>query len=177
MFDTEALIEEWLARLDTSSLRQGDAPTRVLVVLNQWNEAYSGPVRFAAAFPIRAASDPPPVTVRDIRGNIVPSRLTVSAVSERPDLPANRVWWTMELEFVAGDVPAQGWRSFSSAFAWSAESRSEDAAFWSAQPPAPPEIRVAETECHHGDLPLTGYFADITNSQTLPPTEQAEEYD
>ena len=153
-----------LAGLNTSPLYQPGFLTRVLVVLNPTETPYSGPVRFNAAFPVRIVAGRRPVLIRDISGAIVPSRLTVSdLITDVPPLPPDRILWRMELEFIVADLPARSWQAYSSIFAAAPESRSSDANFWQEQRPPTPEIRVVETDCHDGDLPLIGYFADIPN--------------
>ena len=113
-------------------------------------------LRFHAAFPVRATLGAQPVTLRDEHGTIIPSRLIESTLTAHPDLPSDRRLWTLTLEFVASDIPAQGWRTYAATFAASPESHSDDTAFWSALPKA--DLAVSETDCHPGDLPLTGAF-------------------
>src|ERR1051326_4412936 len=98
MFPEEE-IAAYLPRIDTASLEQRDTATRILVVWNPETAPYSGPVRFRAAFPVRVAFGRRPVTVRDAQGAVVPSRFTVSEITTRADLPADKVLWRLELEF------------------------------------------------------------------------------
>jgi hypothetical protein len=157
------IIDELLGRLNTAALVQGDpAATRALVVVNSTDAAIDVTVaRFHAAFPVRAAIGAQPVTVRDERGNVVPSRLVESALTVRTDLPPDRRLWTLTLEFVGTGIPARGWRTYAATFGASPESRDRDEAFWSALPCA--GLVVYETDCHAGDLATAGSF-DATGS-------------
>jgi hypothetical protein len=163
MFSEEE-IAAYLPRINTASLEQRDTSTRILVVWNPETVPYSGPVRFHAAFPIRAAFGRRPVTVRDAHGAVVPSRFTVSEITPRAELPADKVLWTLELEFLAV-VPARGWRSYAATYGYSALSRSDDPDFWERRTPSPldsslPRIQVVETLSHSGDLPVTFSLAE-----------------
>lgn len=157
-----------LTRLDTSRLPQGDAPTRALVVFNGGAAAYSGVVRFAATFPVRASVGALPVVVRDAAGVVVPSRLTRSELIPDPNLPPEKLLWRMELEFLAAAVPASGYRAYAAVFAQSPESRSDDATLWNLPPPVPETVFVRETECHPGDLPLSGLLSIIEGTAPAP---------
>jgi hypothetical protein len=150
-----------IVRINTLSLDQEGVPTRVLVAINPRETPYSGLVRFAAAFPVRATTGRRPVIIRNLSGEVVPCRFTVDDMIPDARLPEDRLLWRMELEFYADSVPAKGWRAFASQFGFSPESRLDDAAYWKTQPPYAGEISVFETDCHDGDLPQNGYFADI----------------
>jgi hypothetical protein len=161
MFSEEE-VAALLPRLNTAPLLQGSTPTRALVVLNPECTPYRGPVRFRATFPIRAAFGPRPIIVRDVSGAVVPSHLTESRITPRPELLSDKIQWTMELEFVA-IAPAQGWRTYTATFGYSPLSRADDVAFWEHQAAlCLPALRVVETECHPGDLPTTYSLADDT---------------
>ncbi|MDX1931336.1 MAG: hypothetical protein SFU56_01900 [Capsulimonadales bacterium] len=150
-------LQEWAERIDTSSLT-GGAPTRALVVFNRTDQAGSGRVRFAASFPMRREVCPQPVTVRSPEGPVVPSRLTVSEVTDEPAQGAGRVRWTMELEFVVEEVPPGGWKTYAATFGFSEASGSGDSARFDGMPLL--AWPVVETECHAGTLPLTGRFRE-----------------
>lgn len=141
-------------RIDTLSLQAGDMPTRALVVFNTTTETIQGRARFAATFPMRREACPAPVTLRDSDGRIVPSHLNLSDITESANLPAGRVLWTMELEFIVESVPAGEWRTFAAVFGFSPESQSENVAFFETF--ALFSVPVIETNCHTGDLPLAG---------------------
>jgi hypothetical protein len=163
MFSEEE-IAAYLPRIDTASVQQQDTSTRILVVWNPETVPYSGPVRFRAAFPVRAAFGRRPVTVRDVHGMVVPSHLTVSELTPRADLPEDKVLWTLELEFLAV-VPARGWRSYAATYGYSAQSRSDDTDFWEKQAAvspiaSSPRMQVVETVGHSGDLPATFSLAE-----------------
>ena len=162
----ERLFDTIIARMDTLPLQQGGMPTRALVVFNP-GEAVCGRARFTATFPMRRENCPQPVTVRDCNGCVVPSRLTVSSLEEQGDLPAGRVLWRMELEFIAENIPAQSWQAYAATFGFSLESQSEEVALFDALPLLP--LIVRETECHAGDLPLSGTMVRYSTSEnTLP---------
>ena len=145
---------ELLARINTLPLRRESTLTRALVVRNPANAPATGRVRFQAAFPIRAAVGPQPVTVWDATRKVLPCRLTVSETCPDTALPPDRIWWKMELEFFVEDAPANGWLTVGAAFGESSASQSDDAAFWETLPLLP--LSVVETDCHSGDLPLVG---------------------
>jgi hypothetical protein len=107
-----------------------------------------------ATFPIRSAIGPQSVTVWNTLGEVVPSRITVSETHADTTLPPDRVWWTLELEFVVEAIPAHGWTTVGATFGDSAGSRSDDPSFWEGLPLL--SLSVVETDCHPGDLPLTG---------------------
>lgn len=152
--DRTRYFRDLAERIDTLPLQGNDnVPVRALVVVNL-GERVSGRVRFAAAFPIRREMGSQPVAVRDYEGNIVPSRLTIDVITESENLPAGRVLWTMELEFVLEAIHAKSWMTFSAVFVSSPESRSKEASLFEQLPLLP--LIVMETECHAGDLPLIG---------------------
>jgi hypothetical protein len=149
-------INDLPARINTLPLLHSDTPTRALVVWNQGETPVDVAVRvcYRVTFPIRAALGPQPVTVWNASGDVVPSRVTVSETRADASLPPDRIWWTLELEFVVDAVPPQGWTTVGATFGHSPASRSDDASFWETFPLL--SLTVVETDCHPGDLPLTG---------------------
>jgi hypothetical protein len=157
-------IARLLPRLNTAPLRQGDLPTRALVVVNPGPDVASGLATFRAAFPVRAAVGAQPVVLRDAAGILVPSRLAKSRLEESPDLPAGRLLWTLSLEFRADSVPANGWRAYSAAYSKEPAALSPPAQNW--QSALPLDLPVYETDTHVGDLPLIGSF-DIMDGDEI----------
>jgi hypothetical protein len=170
--EREAAIRTLAERVETLPLQRGGQLTRALVVVNETPEERTGRARFAATFPIRASVGAQPVTLWDTTGDIVPSRVTVSILREDASLPTGRVWWEMALEF-AVTVPARGWTTIGATFGEAEDSRADDAAFWETLPLL--DCAVVETECHPGDLPLTGTFGTDASAIAARPQYPATE--
>ncbi len=139
-------VHALLARIDTESLRRDDAPTVALVVVNA-SQATMPPsrVHFSATFP---TSGPKPVTIRDDRGDVVPSRIVSQSVSANaPGISPGRVLWSLVLEFaVPMGLPARTARAFGASYTESDSERS--GAILDALPLA--DVPVYETDCHAG---------------------------
>lgn len=142
-------LTTYLAHIDTAPLqRPGGVPTVALVVFNDTDRAVPpGRVRFSASFPTRA---PKPVTVRDDRGSVVPSRIASQSLD--PDalgLPPGRSLWSLTLEFALPDgLPARTARAFAASY-----EESPECAIDASLPLLP--LPVHETDCHPGTLPTT----------------------
>lgn len=144
-----APITELLARINTEPLGRPDAPTVALVVFN-FGPATVPPcrVRFSAVFPTRSVQ---PVTVRDERGNIVPSRIVEETITRAPELPDGKFLWSLLLEFAVREgLPPDSARTFGASYESSETDRSELSRL-----PLRSDIAVCETTCHIGDIPTT----------------------
>jgi hypothetical protein len=107
-------VRALLSRLNTAVLlQQGAQDTVALVVVNPGDAPVErGLAVFHARFPVRAEIGAQPVTVRDAAGQVVPSCIADQSQDEDDALPPGRVWWSLELWFLADDLPAQGWRAY-----------------------------------------------------------------
>ena len=144
---------EWqalAARMDTAALRQGDTPTKALVVFNTGSAPASAVAVFRARFPVRAEVGPQPVAVRDEAGRTVPSRIVNETLTGDAAHPGKRIW-EFDLLFRADDVPARGWRAYAATYG-----RASDAPEWEEPAASSPTLRALETDCHPGDVPGTG---------------------
>jgi hypothetical protein len=139
-------VHELLARICTEALRRGDVPTVALVVVNA-SEITTPPsrVRFSAGFP---TSGPKPVTVRDDRGEVVPSRIVSQSVyADAIGISSGRVLWSLVLEFaVPMGLHAHTARAFGASYEESESAQS--GALLDALPLA--DLPVYETDCHVG---------------------------
>jgi len=156
-----------LARLDTSGLQQGDAPTRALVVFNTNPDTF--PIAlgvYPARFPIRREVGPQPVLVRDAAGEIVPCRLVNERLEEDADI-APKLWWAFDLLLVLRDVPALGWRAYAATYGQATPVPDEEA-LWRAALASVLRLPVAETGCHAGDLPATGSLDNLAAPSPNP---------
>jgi hypothetical protein len=164
------VVRDLLVRLNTAALLQHGGPETVALVVVNGDDApvERGLAVFHARFPVRTEIGAQPVTVRDAAGQVVPSRIADQSLDEDEALPPGRVWWSLELWFLADDLPAQGWRAYAATYGAAPNARADAERVRQRAAAFPTRLAVYETDCHPGDLPLpVGSTAALVESTPL----------
>ncbi len=155
-FESTQLVAEHLQAI-ADRINTGIADTftsRALVVFNLANAALSGVAVFRADMAWSKDIPLPPVVIRELNGDAVPSALT--DWQEGPDRKgrADRRQVSFTLRFAAHNVPAQGWRTYVASYTAEAVHASPEALADETT-----DLTVLETLRHAGDYQPVGAWS------------------
>ena len=156
-FQTTAALRAVAERVNTGA---ADPETsRALVVFNRTDRPLAGTAVFRADMAWPRDTPLPPVVIRELGGEVVPSALTDR--HEGPDRKgrADRRQVAFALRFAVQEVPPQGWRTYIAAYT---DTPASDTAEVLAD--ATPGLEVIETLRHGGDLPPVARAMPLTRS-------------
>jgi hypothetical protein len=154
-------IADLLARLDTRPYQQADRATRVLVAFNISARPFVGVAAFDAAYPVRVPPGPLPVTITNVYGRTVPSRLVNGRLGpETTDTAGTKRLWSFRLEILVEEpIPPRTAVAWAAAYAIGAE-REVPGAEWTLACAAG-ALRLYETDIHAGDLLIPLPIGDL----------------